>query len=685
MKKLLFAIRDAMNGTLTKLVSVTKDKETGKTRFLPHYIIKRLWWTFAVAFLAVIIGLYANSNSTIPLNEFARLDAKLRGGGSNEGSFSTSIFDKDPGTGLSPQQTGTERTSLVDSGTSPSLSNMPDPDSIGVFGRQVADAAECTNLISKIKKGEALIGADKERLKSCLETNAAKLSKEELAQIRALASDDITGGEREALLKGLNATSDDAEAINAKNLGKAISEVRSPDTSFSELKDILVKAIEDGDIEAINAVKNRALGLPMTSKERELLDRKLASVPARANSTKDAAKSLRENSEKQGRQKALGQLANQIKEEERKLQRLKDEAEQFRKANEAALVRAAKGEGTARDVEASKAAADRQAQVLKLEGEQNERKQLFTEEVTQMEREVYSLRQGLNEEIPTGMFMYEIDENGNRVAVAPTGPMVTSKPKPSAKKPGPTVTKIPAGSDAYRIDRDDMFEFSRIQKSMQGSKRYGRRASIGDKDKDKFDPKNLIQDTQKSKSIELPPGVKIVARLNSKIMVTSNGGQRVSIKIMQDIHHPKTGVLVIPSGSEAVAKTNGFDADLGIMALKISEVNIGQGEVVEISLNVGSADGSDGLKGEVYDTKGKYYLGAFVATFTSGVLGFFSQNVIADYQASRNAVDVIAGSGLAGTAQVAKEIAETFARDMQNAPYIFHAPKGIDVVLYGGK
>jgi hypothetical protein len=183
------------------------------------------------------------------------------------------------------------------------------------------------------------------------------------------------------------------------------------------------------------------------------------------------------------------------------------------------------------------------------------------------------------------------------------------------------------------------------------------------------------------KAFNLTPDMKIPGILMSRILVAESGSQTVKIKITRNVLDPATDKIVIPRGSIAIAKAGSFNAETGYMKLVTTKVSLGSGKVEDIALEVGSADNSPELKGEIYDARGKHIVGAYIASFSAGALAAISQSFINPLQESDLLQETLVGVGLSGGSEVANTIAETYAGDLQNAPNIFYAPSGIKVIL----
>lgn len=191
----------------------------------------------------------------------------------------------------------------------------------------------------------------------------------------------------------------------------------------------------------------------------------------------------------------------------------------------------------------------------------------------------------------------------------------------------------------------------------------------------------FLSDSKSLVPFKLSSAASIPGVLLTQIMVSDKGqGQKVRVKILADVYDPKTKQIAIPKNSIVYGNSGSFDMDTGTMNLNLDKVEIG-GTVLDISFNISSADLTPGLRGEVRDTRGKYLVGAFISAFSSGALGALSTNYIAPFRDSTLLGDSLIGTSMQGAAQVAQQIAELYAGDLQNAARIFYAPAGIKVVL----
>ena len=193
----------------------------------------------------------------------------------------------------------------------------------------------------------------------------------------------------------------------------------------------------------------------------------------------------------------------------------------------------------------------------------------------------------------------------------------------------------------------------------------------------------VVYSNKALKEFQLSPDMKIPAILSSKVLISDKGRpQVVRVVVLSDVYEPSSSRLAIPKGSVAIGTTSGFDSETGIMDMSFDKISVGSGKIVQYSFNVGSADGSFGLKGEVRDNKGKLLLGAFISSFSSGALNWFSQSVTQQFLQSVAPTDALLGAASAGAGESAQRFSDFMTSELMNASKVFYAPKGIPLVLY---
>lgn len=178
---------------------------------------------------------------------------------------------------------------------------------------------------------------------------------------------------------------------------------------------------------------------------------------------------------------------------------------------------------------------------------------------------------------------------------------------------------------------------------------------------------------------QLTSDMRIPAVLDSQILVSNKGeDQVVQVKILDDIYEPLSQRLVIPKNSIAKGTVQNFNPDTGVVNFKFDKVIV-EGNVLPVNLQVGSADGEIGLKGQVRDTRGKLLRGSFISSFSSNAINWFSQEIIRKFL--NNQADT--GNSLTpAESESMTQIAELYASDSPSTEKIFWVPKGIPAVLF---
>lgn len=186
------------------------------------------------------------------------------------------------------------------------------------------------------------------------------------------------------------------------------------------------------------------------------------------------------------------------------------------------------------------------------------------------------------------------------------------------------------------------------------------------------------------KNYNLPFDLKVPVVLDSDIFVSSNdsANRRVILRLLDNIYSPETNEVLFAKGSRVVGLTQGFDVNTKLMQVSITRLIQGNKQV-EIGFIVSDATGKMGIPGGVRDTRGKKITAAVLTEFAAGVVDFFANfgqqqqilNGTATFQgAATNAAFSGASAGLS-------RISESLVQDLQNAPSLFYAPKGMKLVI----
>lgn len=186
------------------------------------------------------------------------------------------------------------------------------------------------------------------------------------------------------------------------------------------------------------------------------------------------------------------------------------------------------------------------------------------------------------------------------------------------------------------------------------------------------------------KNFNLPYDLKVPVVLESDIFVSStdSSNRRVLLRLLDNIYSPETNEILFSKGSRVVGLTQGFDVNTRLMQVSITKLIQGNKQI-DIGFIVADASGKVGIPGGVRDTRGKKITAAVLTEFAAGVVDFFANfgqqqqilNGTATFQgAATNAAFSGASAGLS-------RISESLVQDLQNAPSLFYAPKGMKLII----
>lgn len=211
-----------------------------------------------------------------------------------------------------------------------------------------------------------------------------------------------------------------------------------------------------------------------------------------------------------------------------------------------------------------------------------------------------------------------------------------------------------------------------------------------------IDASKLLKDTKQNASnlvvwqkapiqnFNLPYDLKVPVVLESDIFVSStdSSNRRVILRLLDNIYSPDTNEILFAKGSRVVGLTQGFDVNTRLMQVSITKLIQGTKQI-DIGFIVADASGKVGIPGGVRDTRGKKITAAVLTEFAAGVVDFFANfgqqqqilNGTATFQgAATNAAFSGASAGLS-------RISESLVQDLQNAPSLFYAPKGMKLII----
>nr|BFD64830.1 hypothetical protein BdHM001_35110 [Bdellovibrio sp. HM001] len=535
---------------------------------------------------------------------------------------------------------------------------------------QALDKAACLALLEKVRNGEEMSLEETTNVRTCVSENIAELSQDDLAIASALVDPNTPESVREELRNQWR-SGQVAKTPEAKLVSKA----HSPSTA-SDVAESLAKAgIDIAKIGAsgVGKVVSKALSEPETKKAIVAADsgKKLSAeqkeaineiVQQMAKETKKedegfSIPSFGGSTSGDGGMAEMKELSDQIKDKKqayeeaiRELQEYQAQAKEAAKAmaqgkrldeeQAAALSRSMEAQKKADELE--KAIKGDQARLKELAEEIKmalSDMNLVTEEIS----DSVILRYGANERSKSR-------GKGGKKSEAINLPQVVEPPKENLDRliAGPSL-------DLKRLSFNS---------------------------KEQMDVSKLVMNSGEGNTLRLCSTQKFAAALDSEILVASNNSQQVRVKTISDIHDCVSGKLAIPAGSVLIGTTSGFNEETAVMDLTFSKTNVGGKTRYEFTMKVGSGDGSFGLKGNLYDTRGRKLLAALVTSFVGGAIEHLEQNQIARYNNSTNLGTALLGVAMGGAADVAKKIANMYASDLNNAPVIYHAPKGTPIILF---
>jgi hypothetical protein len=678
-----------------------RDPATGKIKFIGVKNLRNLLLIGAgVFFLGILLTQIFGGGTPIPggLEEFRKEMSPKLGVGESEQNY-TSPFGDDPLSALNNLRGAQDPLADLKGGTTGSDGTGSTPNLNADGTPADPSLSECLDLIEKLKNGVVLSGDEKARADLCIEKNIAQLSAEELAAVKQLLREDLTAAEREALRKFLSGELD-PDSLEGQIVKAMIDAAKQGDAQALQDARNALAALEAKNQELAEALLKKAEDEPLSEREKSLISSFLEKLGS------STASALDNPANATNREDLAKQLASDIASREAAIRDLQDQLARAQAEAAKAAEKVAKGLTlTPAEAEALRRLTDLQAKQAELARLQEARRQALAQLMRQLQQTLAQVTVTMQQAYPSGISV-EMNDLVDCSKVKPLPFKRIAKKGTGAggasKKPGSKEVWLTGDGEPLTPDKIKLVQLYRKKKSEEGKTRasitnplgeLGGGASIGEKvnlaevlgeEGANIDITALTVFADRSlKSFNLTPDMKIPAILDSEILISDKGqGQLVRVRIVDDVHNPENGQIVIPKGAIAMATTSGFDPDTGTMDLNFDKVTVGSGKVVQVKLSIGSADGTMGLKGQVRDTRGKFLLGAFITSFTAGALNWFSQEIIQDFITETDAGNALLGASLQGGSDVMNRIAEMYAGDLQNAAKIFYVPRKIPVILF---
>lgn len=696
----IFKIRDFLQKKFGDLFEKFRDPETGKVTFARPGTLKMiLGVTSLIIFFLILLSQVINNTNMVSggMEAYEKENRPATGIGSRD--LRQGALEDDPFKGLN-SLTRDEFGNVQGIGGS-GVSGI-----VGADGSTPLSAAECVAVVDKMKSNQKLSAEEEILAEQCLKENPMGLTAEELKFAQMMLDPNVSDAEKALLAKALAGTATEEELAVARAL-----------TSGDADKVAQAKAaIEMGDA-AIAALGKSLEGKPLSDEEKALLAKineeakgtgeKIADMVQKeilggfsgTELPKEIADSAKQISLPSAQDEAIKALAQDVANREELIKQLEERLsqEQLQVSPIADKLGAGK-QLTPAETKRLQDFTKSKQQLEALKKLQEERKTEFAKRATKFQQSLAQAVTTVQSTLPSGTF---IEYEGDAVDCNKIKPLAVKRKKKTvvAKHPPGTVFDMdgrplkPEEVEFIKLHRKNQYEVARLSKdAMKGpvgldglgqsvnvATLAGEGGQVGIQDLQSL----FVFKDASLKNFELTPDMKIPAVLDSELLVSDKGkGQVMRFRILADVHNPQTNQIVIPKGAIAVAQSGSFDPDTGMMDITIEKAVVGSGKSVTVRLMVGSADGSMGLRGRVYDTTGKYLAGAFITAFSAGALSWFSQQVVAPFQTSTAAGQALTGAGLAGGAEVMTKISELYSSRLQNAATVFWVPKGIPVVLF---
>lgn len=719
--KLLLACRNVGFKIFDSIFSKFRDPEGGKIKGINPKTLKNLLIIAAtVFFLGILLIQVFSTKANIPggLDEFRKELSPKLGIGERE-EMNKPMFGNDPLSALADKNDplfgiggGGNGRGGSTSGSGGDSSDEERKNSLGIAldenGNPVPNVSQCLDLVDRLKNGEILTGEAKAAVDVCLDKNIAQMTAEELAAARQLARSDLSPEERELLRNYLQGKidPDSAEGRAAKAL---IDALKNNDPAKAQDARNMIAALAAKNNELAEALFKKIEDEPLSEREAQLVqafEAKMAELARAAGQGRDGvngtsgvngdSSAFDPNQVGGGnREAAIQNLSRDVAQREQDMKSLAEQLALAQASAARAGERLAKGLTlTPEERAAIQKLADLQTRRDALEKLQKERMAMLARHMNELNKTLTQAALTVKQNVPSGITV-EIEQalnDCNNVKALPIKKRTIAKRKVEPKKE----VWLTTSGESLTPDRIKMLQLLRNKKNQQDQIIADIKNPLGSKLGEKVDVNNLFEgeasidinaltvfNDKSLKAFRLTPDMKIPAVLESQILISDQGSnQVVRVRIIDDVHNPETGVIVIPKGSIAIAQAQGFDANTGIMDLSFSNVTIGAGKTVAVNLAIGSGDGTMGLKGQVRDTRGKYLLGAFITAFTAGALNWFSQEIMQEYITTSDMGNAMLGATMQGGSNVMTQLSQQISGDLQNAARIFYVPKNIPVVLF---
>lgn len=549
-----------------------------------------------------------------------------------------------------------------------------------IENEEISEEEKCTNLSDKVKKGITLDEFEKELFRNCLKSGILGLSDEEQKAMNMLTQDDLTDAEKKALI-GLLEGDEDSKALaralmsNDENVREAAKTILNNPNLSEDEKNALLGVI-DGSVTDPSVIDALLSGDP------EL--RKMASQyvktgdPSILDSIKEKLEKKNQIKGEDGDTSGMSvpnkiKLANDIKE------RIKERAKQL--GFEEEILEDLRDQVSQRGI------------FPKLENGEKltpEEEKLYSEYLKQrnkvnalrrdQEKDIALYKQITSElEISLGSLGFTgIKEDG---FIKEMVEKASSNPYQDQKIVDLDGNVVPLS--IYKIIKKKI-QLARNSSDFEGS--LVNNLSPLDIKNSKVAVAGLtVWSRNPLDGVVLPSDLRIPIVSESAIFVSSNApsGKRVVFRFQDNVLNPETDEILIPLGSKIIGQTGSFDELTKLITIEKLDTIIVNGEKLDISFDVMTANGYSGIPGGVKSTRKEKITAAMLSQFMSSMSEYFSL-VVQDQTGSNENLDpvtALTAGGLDAAAKGGDKLTEMLVQDFQNAKSVFYAPKGMKLIL----
>lgn len=542
---------------------------------------------------------------------------------------------------------------------------------------QVVTKEECFTLIQKLKDGEGNFSLQEQsKLDECVNNNVAELSPEDLAMAKALNDKSLTPEQRKALAEQWSTGSSNKKvsgldlilpALKGDSAKKASETLGSSGISVpKELIIDLAKGIKSaGNSIAEKALKKAYEAKPLTPKEKSAINQvfaKLTGSPSSNNPEKSNAGSFFGGDS--GRETQIKEITERVKAKQAELDALRSDLALAQAAAKEAAQKMAQGKALSKD----------ESQVIKEVADKSEKMQGIIQEIEADKAALQAILNDLKEMIAdANSITRDIQTGYSEHAIA--GEIRTSRRGKGLKKP--TKAEI-----EFDIKQKELMKIKSFNDSLLGGTSVDGKLlnqyAFGDKP---MEIEKLSVSFVEKDMLHLSSNGRYLAVLDTEILYPSGEkAQQFRVRTNMDMYDSETQKIAIPKGTLLIGYISSFNEETGVADISLTKARVGK-KMLDFSIRVASANGMIGLRGDVYDNRGRKLVAALITSFTGGAIGWFSQNLVAQYQNSKDAATALQGSAMNGAAEVVNKLSNMMAADLNGTPAVFFVPKGTPLIL----